>query len=114
MTSFSHIYHSWQDSQEPFFQHDNAQPHTERILQDYLHHIANFPWPSRSPDLSPIKHILNHLGRQVVQSTSLIEPEVHIQQMWNETFQHIIRNLYASMPARIASYIRARGGSTLY
>lgn len=96
------------------FQQDNARPHTARMSQDCLRHITTLPWPARSPDLSPIEHIWDHLGRQVGQPTSLVELEARLQQLWNEMSQDIIRNLYASMPARIASCIRARGGPTEY
>ncbi|GFV14379.1 uncharacterized protein TNCV_808111 [Trichonephila clavipes] len=36
------------------------------------------------------------------------------QQIWNEMYQDIIQNLYTSMPDRVASCIRARGGSRGY
>ncbi|GFT53216.1 transposable element Tcb1 transposase [Trichonephila clavipes] len=47
-------------------------------------------------------------------SSSLNEVEARLQQIWNEMFQDIIQNLYASMPDRIASCIRAKGASTGY
>ncbi|GFV58738.1 transposable element Tcb1 transposase [Trichonephila clavipes] len=96
------------------FQQDNARPHTARVSQDCLRNVTTLPWPARSPDLSPIEHIWNHLARRVEHPTSLIEPEARLQQIWNESSQDIIQNLYASMPARIASCIRAREDSTGY
>ncbi|GFT83294.1 transposable element Tcb1 transposase [Trichonephila clavipes] len=65
--------------------------------------------PSRSPDLSPIGHIWDHLGRRVGYPTSMNELESRLQQIWNEVSQDIIQNLYASMPGRIAACIRTRG-----
>ncbi|GFS48160.1 l-Fucosyltransferase [Trichonephila clavipes] len=44
------------------FQQDNARPHTTRVAQDCLRTVTTLPWPSRSPDLSPIEHIRDHLG----------------------------------------------------
>ncbi|GFT50964.1 transposable element Tcb2 transposase [Trichonephila clavipes] len=38
-------------------QQDNARPHTTRMSQDYLRTVTTFPWPARSPDLSPIEQI---------------------------------------------------------
>ncbi|GFV18849.1 transposable element Tcb1 transposase [Trichonephila clavipes] len=70
--------------------------------------------PARSPDLSPIKHIWDHLGWRVGHSTSLNELEATVQQIWNEMSQDIIQNLYVSIPDCIASCIRARGDSTGY
>ncbi|GFY21870.1 transposable element Tcb2 transposase [Trichonephila clavipes] len=74
--------------------------------------LLTFPCSSRSPDLSPIEHIYYHLGWRVGHLTSLNEQDARLQQIWNEISQDIIQNLYASMPDRIASCIRARGGST--
>ncbi|GFT62575.1 transposable element Tcb1 transposase [Trichonephila clavipes] len=39
------------------FQQDNARPHTARVSQDCLCTDTKLPWPTRSPDLSPIEHI---------------------------------------------------------
>ncbi|GFW60625.1 transposable element Tcb1 transposase [Trichonephila clavipes] len=96
------------------FQQDNARPHTARVSQDYLHAVTTLPWPTRSPDLSAIEHIWDHLGRRVGHLTSLNELEVRLQQIWNEMSQDIVQNLNASMPDRIASCIRARGSLTRY
>ncbi|PRD21524.1 UNVERIFIED_CONTAM: hypothetical protein NCL1_51501 [Trichonephila clavipes] len=64
------------------------------------------------PNLSPIEHIWDNLGRRIGNPTSLNELEAGLQQIVNEMSQDIIQNLYASMPDRIASCIRAGGGST--
>ncbi|GFS79950.1 transposable element Tcb2 transposase [Trichonephila clavipes] len=45
------------------FLQDNAQPHTARASQDSLCTVATLPWPTQSPDLSPIEHIWGHLER---------------------------------------------------
>ncbi|GFY31188.1 transposable element Tc1 transposase [Trichonephila clavipes] len=39
------------------FQQDNARPHTARVAQYFLRHFQTFPWPARSPDLSPVEHV---------------------------------------------------------
>ncbi|GFX43573.1 uncharacterized protein TNCV_510221 [Trichonephila clavipes] len=66
MTSCNHICcHSCNGSQEPFFQQDNARPHTARVSQDCLRTVITLPLPARSPDLSPIEHTWDHLGRRV-------------------------------------------------
>ncbi|GFT87057.1 transposable element Tcb2 transposase [Trichonephila clavipes] len=39
------------------FQQDNAQLHTARVSQNCLRAVTVLPWPTRSPDLSPIEHI---------------------------------------------------------
>ncbi|GFW84098.1 transposable element Tcb1 transposase [Trichonephila clavipes] len=92
------------------FQQDKARPHTARMSQDFLCHITTLLCPARYLDLSPIECTWDHLGRQARLPTSLVKLEVRLQQMWNEMFLYIIRNLYASKPSRIASHIRARRG----
>ncbi|GFW13473.1 transposable element Tcb2 transposase [Trichonephila clavipes] len=79
-----------------------------------LSSVTTLSWPTRFPDLSPIEHIKDHLGRRVGHPTSLNELEARLQQIWNEMSRDIIQNLYASMPDRIASCICARGGSKGY
>ncbi|GFX88024.1 transposable element Tcb2 transposase [Trichonephila clavipes] len=66
------------------FQQDNARSYTARVSQDYLRTVKTLPWPARFPDLSPIKHIWDHLGWQVGLPTSLNELEARLQQMWNK------------------------------
>ncbi|GFV35369.1 transposable element Tcb1 transposase [Trichonephila clavipes] len=46
-----------------------------RVSQDCLRTVTTLPWPARSPDLSPIKHIWDHLGWSVGIPTSLNELE---------------------------------------
>ncbi|GFW46208.1 transposable element Tcb1 transposase [Trichonephila clavipes] len=96
------------------FQQNNDQPYTPSVSQNCLHTVTTLPWPCRSPDLSPIKHIWDHLGRRVGYPTSLNELEARLQQIWNEISQDIMQNLYVSMSDCIASCIRGRGGATGY
>ncbi|GFU61367.1 transposable element Tcb1 transposase [Trichonephila clavipes] len=83
------------------------------LSQDCLRTVTTLPWPG-SPDLCPIELIWDYLGRRVGHPTNLNELEARLQQIWNEMSQDIIKNLYATMPDRIASCIRARSGSTEY
>ncbi|GFU97629.1 transposable element Tcb2 transposase [Trichonephila clavipes] len=59
---------------EVIFQ-DSARPHTARVSQDCLRTVTTFPWPSRSPNLSPIEHIWDNMGWRVAYLTSLNELE---------------------------------------
>ncbi|GBO37088.1 hypothetical protein AVEN_176223-1, partial [Araneus ventricosus] len=47
------------------FQQDNCRPHTAVVTQHALQRVDMSPWPARSPDLSPIEHVWDIIGRQL-------------------------------------------------
>ncbi|UYV78489.1 hypothetical protein LAZ67_16001717 [Cordylochernes scorpioides] len=47
------------------YQQDNARPHTARISQQALQDVQLLPWPPYSPDLSPIEHVWDIIGRRL-------------------------------------------------
>ncbi|UYV69850.1 hypothetical protein LAZ67_7000966 [Cordylochernes scorpioides] len=47
------------------FQQDNARPHTANISRAFLKNVDILPWPSCSPDLSPIEHVWDMMGREI-------------------------------------------------
>ncbi|GFW86424.1 transposable element Tcb2 transposase [Trichonephila clavipes] len=55
------------------FQQHSAWPHTDRVSEDCLGTVITLPWTTRSPDLSTIQHIWDHLGWRVWHPTSLKE-----------------------------------------
>ncbi|GFS99029.1 transposable element Tcb2 transposase [Trichonephila clavipes] len=65
----------WDQRIGAIFQQDNARSNTVRVSQDYHCTVTILPWPSRSPDLSPIEHIWDHLERRVGQPMTLNELE---------------------------------------
>ena len=49
------------------FQKDNVRPHTARVVQQFFaaNNVNVLPWTTRSPDLSPIEHLWDHLGQRI-------------------------------------------------
>ena len=47
--------------------HDNARPHVARICRQFLNrnNVNVLPCPAVSPDMNPIEHIWDYLGRKV-------------------------------------------------
>ncbi|GFX01096.1 transposable element Tcb2 transposase [Trichonephila clavipes] len=70
------------------FQQDNARPHTARVSQDCLCTVSTLPWPARSPDLSPIEHIWDHLGWKELKEMQQSFPTVglYLGKVWVDEF----------------------------
>ncbi|GFV39131.1 transposable element Tcb1 transposase, partial [Trichonephila clavipes] len=96
------------------YQQDNARPHTARLSQQCLQGYDVLPWPARSPDLSPIEHVCDALGRQLQPSRDTGELTAQMQRLWQDLPQGVISDLIESMPRRISACIAARGGFTTY
>ena len=93
-----------------FFQHDNARPHTARATTAFLNanNIAVLPWPSLSPDMAPIEHIWDELGRRVTRKRhprTLQDLRRSLIQEWNQLPQVVFRNLVNSMRRRCQACI---------
>ena len=84
------------------FQLDNARPHTARITMAFLgeHGVNVLPWPAYSPDMSPIEHLWDQLGRP------LTRPQLIPQDS--------IRRLIRSMRRRCRACVAQHGGHTPY
>ncbi|GFV76268.1 transposable element Tcb1 transposase [Trichonephila clavipes] len=94
------------------YQQDNTRPHTARLSQQCLQGYDVLPWPARSPDLSPIEHVCDALGRQLQPSRDTGELTAQMQRLWQDLPQGVISDLIKSMPRRISACIAARGGFT--
>ncbi|GFY07835.1 transposable element Tcb2 transposase [Trichonephila clavipes] len=82
------------------FQQDNARPHTASVSQACLCNGTTLLWSARSPDLSPVEHIWDHLGWRVRHLTSLNELEARlfeVSSLLEESSKQIIKsNKYLS------------------
>ena len=99
------------------FQQDNARPHTARFSQHALQGTQVLPWPAVSPDLSPIEHVWDVIGRRL-HALPPARSEDELWQMvdreWAAIPQDTIRTLIESVPRRVAECIAAPGGPTTY
>ena len=99
---------------------DNARPHRAHAIIHFLRQNAvdTIPWPAMSPDLNPIEHLWDILGRRVRQRdppvNNLNELIAALQQEWNRIPQNQIQRLIHGMRRRLEAVIRARGGHTKY
>ncbi|GFT45047.1 transposable element Tcb1 transposase [Trichonephila clavipes] len=82
----------------------------QRCRNNCLDTVTTFHLPALFPDLSSIVHTWKHLERRVGNPTILNQLVTRLQQLRNEMSQDIKQNFCPSMPDRISSCIRARGG----
>ncbi|UYV79058.1 hypothetical protein LAZ67_17000955, partial [Cordylochernes scorpioides] len=93
------------------YQQDNARPHTARISQQALQDVQMLPWPPYSPDLSPIEHVWDIIGRRLhalPQPRSEDELWQMVEREWRAIPQDAIRTLIDSLPRRVAACIAVR------
>ncbi|GFV97123.1 HTH_Tnp_Tc3_2 domain-containing protein [Trichonephila clavipes] len=73
------------------------------ILRDSPNNVFKgydvLPWPARSPDLSPIEHVCDALGRQLQPSRDTGELTAQMQRLWQDLPQGVITTL-GSIPIR--------------
>ena len=67
---------------KPVFMDDNARPYRARVVTDNLgdESITTLPWPARSPDLIPIEHIWDIIGRRVKERTPPVQTLNYFEQ----------------------------------
>jgi len=99
---------------------DNARPHRARLVRDFLDSegIESMEWPPYSPDLNPIEHVWDHLGRQIREAenppVTLVDLEQALRAAWTAMTPQFIIRLIRSMRQRCRDVIRVRGGHTQY
>ena len=86
--------------------HDNARPHIARICRQFLNrnNVNVLPWPAVSPDMNPIEHIWDYLGRKVRARgnvNNLRDLENAVIQEWNNIPNVVIRRYVRSMRGRL-------------
>ncbi|GFU52397.1 transposable element Tcb1 transposase [Trichonephila clavipes] len=102
------------------FQQDNSRPHVARIIQKFFvnHHIELLPWPSRSPDLSPIENMWSMADLRLTQiSPPAATPDQlwqRVEAAWSSVPQEHIQSRFESMPGRMAAVIANNGSYSGY
>ena len=75
-------------NQGAVLQDDNALPHHGRVVNEFIQqfNIRRLDLPANSPDLNPIEHILDELGRRVYRHNppqTLVQLRQRLIQEWN-------------------------------
>ena len=109
--------------------HDNARPHTARIVKDWFkatkYNVIS-DWPPYSPDLNPIEHVWRKLKtlfgqrhqdiRFSTQGDNAIKASLKevVPKLWDDIDSSFLQGLVDSMPRRISACIEAKGYYTKY
>lgn len=102
------------------FMDDNARPHRANIVNECLQSedITRLEWPAFSPDLNPIEHVWDMLGRRVAARqpppTCIEELRSALLAEWCILPQDQLDNLILSMPRRCTDCVAAHGKHTAY
>ena len=102
------------------FQDDNAPAHRARLVNDFLaqQQVYRMAWPACSPDLNPIEHLWDVIGRRVRSNcppTNNLAGLFQILQIeWAAIPQATLKTLVGSMHRRCLAFIQAQGGHTRY
>ncbi|GFV64220.1 transposable element Tcb1 transposase [Trichonephila clavipes] len=102
------------------FQQDNARPHVARIVQRFFVNpqIELFPWPARSPDLSPIENMWSMVAQRLTHITpQAATPDQlwhRVEVAWSAVPPKHIQIFFGSMPRRVAVVISNNGGYSGY
>ncbi|GFX62197.1 transposable element Tcb2 transposase [Trichonephila clavipes] len=96
------------------FMDDNAPCHRTVAAEQLLdsEDIERMDWPARSPDLNPIEHVWDFLGRRLVARTlplvTIRELRLALQDEWAAMPQQLIDTLILSMGRRCETCLAVR------
>ncbi|GFW20570.1 transposable element Tc3 transposase [Trichonephila clavipes] len=99
---------------------DNAWPHLTLAFEELLESedITRMDWPAYSPDLNPIEHVWDALGRRIAAHLHHPENTQQLKQMlieeWALLPQEMLHQLVLSMWRRCEATIAVRGGHIPY
>jgi transposase len=95
---------------------DNARTHRARIVQHFLQQVAvqTIPWPAMSPDMNPMEHVWDFIGRKINQRNPKCQNIAELRTVILQFPQERIRRLVQSMTRRVTELHNKRGGYTRY
>ncbi|GFV36758.1 transposable element Tcb2 transposase [Trichonephila clavipes] len=102
------------------FMDDNAPCHRTVAAEQLLESedIERMDWPARSPDLNPIEHVWDFLGRRLAARTilpvTIRELRLALQDEWAAMSQQLIDTLILSMGRRCETCLIVRGDHIPY
>ncbi|GFV32669.1 HTH_Tnp_Tc3_2 domain-containing protein [Trichonephila clavipes] len=102
------------------FNDDNAPCHRTVAAEQLLEseYIERMDWPARSPDLNPIEHVWDFLGRRLAARTlppvTIRELRLALQDEWASMPQQLIDTLILSMGRRCETCLAVRGDHIPY
>jgi hypothetical protein len=102
------------------FQQGNAWSHSVRPSMNFLqaNNVNTLHWPSRSPDLAPIEHVLDMLNRQIRGNhnpfNNLQELENALIIEWNVIPRYKFQQIIRGMQKRCRATITANGAWARY
>jgi hypothetical protein len=80
--------------------------------------VQTIPWPAMSPDMNPIEHVWDFIGRKINQRIpkcqNIDELRTDILQEWQQFPQERFRRLVRSMTRRVTELHNKRGGYIRY
>ncbi|GFV56826.1 transposable element Tcb2 transposase [Trichonephila clavipes] len=96
---------------------DNCRPHRANLVEDFLFEegIVRMEWPACSPDINPIEHVWDALGRRVAgPPQTLQELERAFLEEWDGIPQLVMNSLIDFMHQRCSTLLAERGNHTPY
>ena len=92
--------------------YDNARPHVASICRQFLNrnNVNVLPWPAVSPDMNPIEHIWDYLGRKIRSRRNVHnfrDLENALIQEWNNIPNVVIRHYVRSIGGGLAACINS-------
>ncbi|GFX23447.1 transposable element Tcb2 transposase [Trichonephila clavipes] len=99
---------------------DNSRPHRANLVEDSLFEegIVRMEWRACFPDMNPIEHVWDALGRRVAgrqpSPQTLQELEKALLEEWDRIPQLVINSLIDSIPQRCSTLLAVRGNHTPY